>query len=123
MSTVIKAVDQEVTDELLKSLVGKYVHATKNVVEVPNELLGTKDKQNAWFAGMVAGYEKVWMHYDFENETFMDEPKLYYSLIQTDGTGFILSDTELELVELSEEEFSQMVKDFQARQILLRGLK
>lgn len=123
MSKVILETNQELSVEILKSIIGKYVHADKNYLDIPNELLGITERTNAWFAGLVAGFEQIWMYYDFEKEEFFDEPKCYFSVIMSDGTAYILSNDELRILELTEEEFNQMVKDYKTKQIILRGTR
>lgn len=121
MAKIVKSVEQELTEEMLKSIVGKFVRIPKNIHTQKDEFFGKDEELNAWFAGMVGGYEKAYVSYDYENDEFYPETKIDYHLLMTDGTGYVLSNNELEILEITEEEFKQMVKDQEARNLLLGG--
>lgn len=111
---VVKTIDQPLNEEMLKELIGKYVHVPTNKIEVPNEF-GDTMTHNVWFGGVVAGYEVGVVAYDYINMAF-GEPKTHYNILLTNGTAFVLSDTELEIRELTQEEFEQLVADEKAKQ-------
>ena len=112
MSKVVKSKEDKLTLELIESLVGKYVHATTNVHELPRvDNPDVKEKVNVWFAGQVAGYEVTVIKYSFEHDTILDEPIVNYHLLLTDGVGYVLSDTELEILELTADEFIELVAE------------
>lgn len=111
MPQLIKAIDQNLTEEMVASLIGKYVHAPTNVHEIETPT-GGKTTANVWFAGIVAGYEKAVIGFNYEEGTFMDAMQTYFNVHLTDGMGYILTTTrELELAELTEEEFTQLMKE------------
>jgi hypothetical protein len=80
-----------------------------------------------WFAGTVAGYVKEVLSYDFGNDVRLDTPRIGYSILMTDGMGYILSSTKCEINEITMDEFSKMVEDHRKKQeainsILLPGV-
>jgi hypothetical protein len=122
LPNLVKAVSQEISVELLQGLIGKFVHATINEHNVPNNLDGTSGVQNAWFAGMVAGFEVATIGYDFKSGAFYAaEPVLFYNLLLTDGSGWALSKDRLELSVLTDSEFTELIAQEQAKQILEVG--
>lgn len=126
MGVSIKTVDQELTTELLDSMVGKLVYVPQNEHMAADEYSEELKAVNVWFAGTVAGYEISTVKYDYINDVFIDEPKITYNLLLTDGVGYILSTTKCAIEELTEEEFLKMVEEHQAKQkavdsILLPG--
>lgn len=122
MSQTIKSADQSLTEEMLKSVVGKFVHIPQNLHTHRNEFDDKEEEFNAWFAGQVGGYEKAYISYDYEKDEFYPETKVCFHLLMTDGTGYVLSEDKLEILEITEEEFEQMVKDHQARELILGGM-
>jgi hypothetical protein len=117
MKNLVKSLDQEVTEEMLESLLGKIVYVPQNehlTLDPSEEEFKTV---NVWFAGVVAGYEKAIIKFDLAQNTFMDEPTVRYSLFLTDGVSYILSKTKCEIVELTRDEFMNMVAEHQERQL------
>lgn len=111
---MLKTKENVLTEEFLSSLVGKLIHVPTNEHETEQELTGEKTKVNVWFAGVVAGYTKSHIAYNFDICDFISS-KEYYQLILTDGMCYILA-SDCEIEELTEEEFAKMVEDFQRSQ-------
>ncbi|PQP82078.1 hypothetical protein C0Q44_20720 [Paenibacillus sp. PCH8] len=111
MTHVIKAKDDTLTEELVASMIGKYVHAPINMHEVQTPT-GATTKANVWFAGIVAGYEKAVIGFNYEEGTFHEASQTFYNVHLTDGMGYILTSAfELELHELMEDEFNQLIEE------------
>ncbi|MGC5773342.1 hypothetical protein [Paenibacillus pabuli] len=73
---------------------------------------GATTKANVWFAGIVAGYEKAVIGFNYEADEFHEEPQTYYNVHLTDGMGYILTSAfELEIHELTQEEFAQLIEE------------
>lgn len=103
-------------EDFVMEMVGKFVHATKNE-HTSQDPLDPKDiTVNAWFAGKVAGYEKTVFSYDYRTEEFFDEPQVLHKVLLCDGMAYALSEDTLEINELSEEEFTDMVAEHQAKE-------
>lgn len=117
MSQVVKFVDQELNEELVQSLIGKFIHVPTNMHKVFNQFEGKEEEVNVWFGGKVAGYEKAYIHFNFETKEFMEEPEVYYNILLTDGMGYVLSQTKVEILEITEEEFMALVAEHHANQI------
>lgn len=98
----------KVTEDLVKSLIGKYVHVTNNFLEVNSEE-GTR-VSDMWFGGKVAGYQARYTYFDFKKEEPADE-QIQYHLIMTDGEGFMLAE-ECDIEELDEESFFEKLNAF-----------
>lgn len=115
MPQVIKAKDQPLTEEIVASLIGKFVHVPTNFHEMQTPT-GAITKVNVWFAGVVAGYEKALIGFDYETGEFT-EPKAYFNVHLTDGMGYILTTVnDLEINELTEEEFQALVEEHKEAQ-------
>lgn len=113
---MLKTKEQALTEELVAGLAGKFVHVPTNIHKVPTPT-GATTEANVWFAGRVAGYEKAVLNFDYETGTFTDEPKVYFNLLLTDGMGYVLTtENDLEIVELTEEEFEKMVEEHRKEQ-------
>jgi hypothetical protein len=96
-----KDLETEVTEELLKNLVEKYVDVTHN------EIKGVEG--NFWFGGMVAGYEVSINYFDTDKEEFRDKPYLVYSIVLTDGSAHILG--KCKILTLTHDEFLNKLTD------------
>ncbi|OMF15560.1 hypothetical protein BK131_09090 [Paenibacillus amylolyticus] len=73
---------------------------------------GATTKANVWFAGCVAGYEKAVIGFNYEEGAFHEELQTFYNVHLTDGMGYILTSAyELEIHELTEEEFNQLIEE------------
>lgn len=119
MIQVIKAKDETLTEEMVASLIGKYVHAPTNIHEVQTPT-GATTKANVWFAGIVAGYEKAVIGFDYAEGTFHKDSQTFYNVHLTDGMGYILTSAfELEIHELTEKEFAQLVEEKKEEQNIL----
>lgn len=116
MSKLIKAVNEKLTEEMLKGLMGKFINVPTNphVTQTPTGATGTV---NAWFAGKVAGYEKAYVGFDYPAQEYYEEPKTYYQALLCDGMGYVLSDG-AEIFEISEQDFVQLVADEEAKRAL-----
>ncbi|MDP9699792.1 hypothetical protein J2T16_002693 [Paenibacillus intestini] len=111
MTQVIKAKSDTLTEDIVASMIGKYVHAPTNIHEVQTPT-GAMTKANVWFAGKVAGYEKAVIGFNYEDGEFSEQPETFFNVHLTDGMGYILTTAfELELLELSKEEFEQLIAD------------
>lgn len=116
MPQVIKAKDQAITEEIVKRLIGKFVHVPTNFHDVATPT-GATTKVNVWFAGVVAGYEKAVIGFDYETGEFNEEPQIFFNVHLTDGMGYVLTnDYDLEINELTEEEFTQLVEEHKEAQ-------
>jgi hypothetical protein len=119
---VIKSLDDAVTEELLLNLVGKMIHVPTNEhMSIDNET-GTLNPVNVWFAGTVAGYAKEVLGYDFGNDDALTELKVAYSVLMTDGVGYILSSTKCEIKEITMSEFEEMVTDYKLKQEAINSI-
>lgn len=112
--TTLKACEQAITEELVSLLVHKYVHVPINTHTNPE----TEETVNAWFAGQVAGYEKAVLHYDFLERRYRDEPLTYYNILLNDGMGYVLSNEQCEIKEITQEQFTDMLAEHLAEQSL-----
>lgn len=112
---ILKNREDFITETLLTSMVGKFIHAPINNHEFTNNK-GENETVNVWFAGLVVGYDTAVIYYDFENNSFLDSPEVKYSLLLSDGMAYSLS-LDSEIVELTEEEFSDMVEKFAKEQM------
>ena len=111
MTHMIKAKDDKLTEEIVASMIGKYIHAPTNMHEIQTPT-GATTKANVWFAGRVAGYEKAIIGFNYEEGTFHEELQTFYNVHLTDGMGYILTSAyELEIHELTEEEFNQLIEE------------
>ncbi|WP_419889286.1 hypothetical protein [Paenibacillus xylanexedens] len=111
MTHMIKAKDDKLTEEIVASMIGKYIHAPTNMHEIQTPT-GATTKANVWFAGLVAGYEKAIIGFNYEEGTFHEELQTFYNVHLTDGMGYILTSAyELEIHELTEEEFNQLIEE------------
>ncbi|WP_340013599.1 hypothetical protein [Paenibacillus sp. FSL K6-1318] len=109
MTHMIKAKEDKLTEEIVASMIGKYIHAPTNMHEVQTPT-GATTQANVWFAGRVAGYEKAVIGFNYEEGTFHEEAQTFYNVHLTDGMGYILTSAfELEIHELTEEEFNQLI--------------
>jgi len=108
---MIKAKEDKLTEEIVASMIGKYIHAPTNMHEIQTPT-GATTKANVWFAGRVAGYEKAVIGFNYEEGTFHEELQTFYNVHLTDGMGYILTSAyELEIHELTEEEFNQLIEE------------
>ena len=116
MSKLIKAINEPITEEMLKDLVGKFVNVPTNphVTQTPTGATGTV---NAWFAGKVAGYEKAYVGFDYPAQEFYAEPRVFFQLLLCDGMGYVLSDG-AEISEISEQDFTELVAREDAKRAL-----
>lgn len=113
---MLKTKGQVLNEELVAGLAGKFVHVPTNIHKVPTPT-GAITEANVWFAGRVAGYEKAVLSFEYETGTFFDEPKQYFNLLLTDGMGYVLTaENDLEIIELTEEEFERMVEEHRKEQ-------
>ncbi|MEK4367765.1 hypothetical protein [Paenibacillus sp. FSL R5-0473] len=111
MTHMIKAKEDKLTEEIVASMIGKYIHAPTNMHEIQTPT-GATTKANVWFAGRVAGYEKAVIGFNYEEGTFHEELQTFYNVHLTDGMGYILTSAyELEIHELTEEEFNQLIEE------------
>lgn len=118
MPQIVKTQDQPLTEEIVLFLMGRYVHAPVNNHEIPNDLEGGAHQvENVWFAGKVVGYEKAFIGYDYDRRVELEEPLTFFNLMLSDGMGYQLSTEALELNELTEEEFRDMVTMDIARRV------
>lgn len=115
---IVKPISEPITEELVRSLIGKYIHVPTNMHEVPNDLEGGMEETNVWFGGLVAGYEKAVMKFDFHKKEFFEgEPKVFFNILLADGMGYVLSATgDVEIREVTEDEFNDLVAEYVAEQ-------
>lgn len=112
----MKTESQKVTEKLVEEMVGKLVHAKKNPHEVVEPIEGEKEV-NVWFAGWVAGYEKAMISFDYAKGEWLDKPQTVFNILLSDGMAYVLSERS-EVVELSEEDFVEMIAQEDARKAL-----
>ncbi|WMT39254.1 hypothetical protein RE628_17535 [Paenibacillus sp. D2_2] len=111
MPHVIKAKEQALTEEIVTSLIGKFVHTPTNMHEVSTPT-GATTMVNVWFAGKVAGFEKAVIGFNYEDGSFLETPQTYFNVHLTDGMGYILTTVnDLEINEVTEEEFLALVEE------------
>jgi len=108
----IKTEEQQVTELMLESLIEKFIHVPKNMHDNLQEN-GQSEKVNVWFAGKVAGFEKAVIRYDYETATYVDEAKIYYNVLLSDGMAYVLGE-EVVINLISEDEFADLLARFQA---------
>lgn len=122
MSKVLKSGKDPITEELLNSFIGKLISVPTNEHVATQELTGKQQTVNVWFAGTVAGFEKATIGYDFANEQYLEEPIVTYNLILTDGMGYILSPKNCVVEEVTEEEFVDMVQEYERKQAVKNSI-
>lgn len=110
----IKTVDQQITEELVASMVRKYIHVPTNTHTNGDG----GEEVNAWFAGQVAGFEKAVLHFDYLKSEYRDEPATFYNILLSDGMGYVLSNDACEILEITKEEFDTMVQQHIAEQVV-----
>lgn len=108
--TVIKKSTDQLTEELMRSMVSKVVHVPTNYHLVKDQIGGGEVLDNIWFAGTVAGFAIQEIHYDVATDTFLVEPNRVYLLLLTDGSGYALADS-CEVNELTDDEFRALVME------------
>lgn len=112
---VIKRENEPLTEEFLKSLIGKYIYVPVNEHLTYEPLEKQYVTVNAWFAGRVAGYEKSVFAYDFKEDKFFDEPKTVLKVLLCDGTAYVISEEKSLFKELTQEEFIEMLAEHDAK--------
>ncbi len=120
-ANVLKAQETVLTEELLQSLVGKTIHCPVNYHTTVQNLTGEDSEVNVWFAGMVAGYEKIYLAVDLASESnvlTITEPRTDFRLIMTDGASYALAD-QSKVLEITDQQLAEMVKKHRKEQ----GLK
>lgn len=105
----LKRQDQVVTEEILESTVGLFVHVPVNMHMSTNDLTGEQEEVNAWFAGAVAGYQTTRVWFNHASNSFIKEPIITYTLLLADGTGFSIADRS-EIVSMTPAEFKDLVE-------------
>lgn len=113
---VLKTKETPITEDLLKSLIGKLINVPVNEHEATKPLTKEKEKINVWFAGTVAGYEKQVVSYDFTTDSF-HEPIIMYAILLTDGHAYMLSHENCIIEEITEEKFLEMVEEYERKQL------
>jgi hypothetical protein len=113
MAEILKQVGETATEEFIGSLVGKYVHVPTNKQLVQGEN-GKEEIVNGWFAGQVAGYEKAAIGFDFPQSQFLETPLVLFSVILTDGASYMLEPVQSAIVELTNEEFTELIAEHDA---------
>ena len=107
---ILKKESQQPTEELLTSMIGKLVYASVNMFPKPKKYPSEMDSTvNFWFAGTVAGVDKRTLSYDYDNDSFLEQPRTTYALLLTDGNIYSISTTACEIEEISKELFAEMV--------------
>lgn len=114
MIKLVKAVTEDLKDEMVIELVGNYIHVPTNEHMIEDSVDGSGKLENIWFAGFVVGYEITHLTYDFTKQEFC-EPFKVHNIIMKDGKGYMLSLTKCEIRIISEEDFEQMVADVYAK--------
>lgn len=116
MPKIVKGVKDPLTEDMVKGLIGHLVHVPVNIHTVP-DMLGEGTKRNVWFAGKVAGYEKVCIAYDIHKREFIDEPKVFFNVLLVDGMSYALSpDGDVEITIITEEEYEKLLAEYVARE-------
>jgi uncharacterized lipoprotein YmbA len=110
----IKALDQELTEELVASMVKRYIHVPTNI----HKNAENDEEANAWFAGQVAGFEKAILHFDYLKGEYRDEPVTFFNILLCDGMGYVLSNESCEINEITKEDFDAMVQQHIADQVV-----
>jgi serine/threonine protein phosphatase PrpC len=114
---VIKTEETPLTEELVFDLVDKFIFCPDNLQMARNEQ-GDVEEVNAWFGGFVYGYEKAILFYDYATNEKLEEPKVFFNLLLSDGLGYVLSKTKCVIHELTEEEYNEKLADFEMKQIM-----
>ncbi len=122
MATLLKTVEEPLTEEFMASLVGLFVHVSVNEHEVQEDIDGSKEVRNVWFAGKVAGFEKAILSFDWASQKFINEPVTHFTMLMTDGTGWLMSQTKTEVQGITEDEFVSMVASETAKQAVEQEL-
>lgn len=110
---IIKKLNEPLTESFLESLIGKYVHVPTNEHVTFDPMEKEFVTVNAWFAGKVAGYEKLVYAYDYKEDKFFQKPKTVYKVLLCDGMGYAISEKS-SFRELTEEEFVKMLAEHDA---------
>ncbi|MGM7682833.1 hypothetical protein ACSVDA_11835 [Cytobacillus sp. Hm23] len=120
MSVLIKDSNMILTEELVKSFVGKIIHVpvNKHLVKQATDSGEIEESEvNAWFAGEVAGYEKAYIKFDYERGKFLEKEKVYFNILLTDGIGYQLAVHDSEIMEITEEEWKKLITKHQATNV------
>jgi hypothetical protein len=123
VAQIVKTVEQATTEELLRGLAGRFMHVSINEHTQVNDVDGSIEVHNVWFAGKIAGFEKSELFYDWVKQEPLETPEIHHTLLMTDGTGWVLSKTALEIQEITQEEFTEMVASEQAKQAVEEVVK
>ncbi|MFF2480289.1 hypothetical protein [Paenibacillus sp. NPDC058071] len=106
----MKQKQEALTENLVAGLIGQHIQVPENMVEIPEA-----GKQNVWFAGRVAGYEKAVFGFNPSDGSFMEEPFTYLSVVMTDGKGYILAE-DCCINAITEQEFKDMLAEHVTKQ-------
>jgi hypothetical protein len=116
MGKSIKESNVSLTDELVKSFIGKYIHVATNMHQGIDDRSGLPKEVNVWFAGRAIGFSKEVVFYNFETDTMLDIPVVTYTMLMADGMGYMLSNTLCEIDELTKDEYTDMVEAFKKQE-------
>lgn len=108
---ILKGLYEKLADDVVQSMVGKYVYAKTNYVSVLNETTGQVDKVNNWFGGFVVGYNKEYLLCSKEDGGEFEIPVTTYQVILSDEMAYVLGDAEV--MELTKEEYTDLYKQFE----------
>ncbi len=106
----IKDLEDSLSESLIESLLWSYVYVPENVIEV-----GTS-QENIWFGGYVVGYEVSKIYHDFDAQKDVEECKVSYNLVLSDGACFPLS-KKSEVFTVTENEFTEMLSEYAVRSV------
>lgn len=118
---MLKKAEDQLSQEFLESLIGKMVHVPHNTHKTLNDIEEKIEDINVWFAGTVAGVERSVLKYDYIQDTFTEDLKESYTLLLTDGIGYILA-SDCEIKEITEEEFEVLYQEHIKTQEALEGI-
>lgn len=110
MSYQVKREGELLTLDIVKQTLGQIIYVPTNNIEIKNLVMGRIDVVNAWFVGLVAGYQENVCVYDIENEQMMDTPLVHYNILLSNGYLFTLADVQSEINVLTLEEYNQLIE-------------
>jgi hypothetical protein len=118
---MLKKSEDGLGQEFVESLIGKMIYVPTNMHKTLNDIKEEIEDINVWFAGTVAGVERSLIKYDYVQDAFTDEVKESFTLLLTDGIGYILA-SDCEIKEITEEEFETLYDEHQKKQEALEGI-
>lgn len=101
---VVKKVDDPLVEETLKQLIGSYIKVPTNYIIITQGEGGGEEQVNAWFAGLLVGYEKHCLL--AEDNSFLE----FYKAVLGDGITYLLNKN-CEIFTITEDEYAELYQE------------